>query len=248
MTAPNLPPTKLASELKIGDHVWNASINPDMDGVSEVLFAQPFAESGTEGITVLLGSGGSYRPRALHVDLDREVRVASVEEIAQAEAWAARHQVADSLNRLADLIHNGAVPLRKGQLQISQQFADVADLAEIGEALGIEVTSDHGRFHSVEWPKGHQSYESGLHVTWFAYAEKEPDPDPTGLAYTRADSDEDDPTPVSPTREPLHTGGVVDGGQLVDETDGLICNWCEDPERPDPRFHRDGQREHEPSA
>jgi hypothetical protein len=35
------------------------------------------------------------------------------------------------------------------------------------------------------------------------------------FGYSR---DADDPTPVSPARVPLHTGGVVDGGQLVDET------------------------------
>ena len=44
--------------------------------------------------------------------------------------------------------------------------------------------------------------------------------DPTGLDYTLADSEPDDPTPVSPGRVPLHTGAVVDGGQLVDETRG----------------------------
>ena len=41
------------------------------------------------------------------------------------------------------------------------------------------------------------------------------DPDSTGLAYTRADSEPDDPTPVSPARVPLHTGSVVDGGELI---------------------------------
>ena len=39
--------------------------------------------------------------------------------------------------------------------------------------------------------------------------------DPTGLGFSR---EADDPTPVSPARVPLHTGGVVEGGQLVDET------------------------------
>lgn len=44
-----------------------------------------------------------------------------------------------------------------------------------------------------------------------------------GLSYSR---EADDPTPVSPARVPLHTGGMVgpvDGGTLVDETvPGLI--------------------------
>jgi hypothetical protein len=38
------------------------------------------------------------------------------------------------------------------------------------------------------------------------------------LSYSRADSEADDPAPVSPARVPMHTGAVVDGGQLVDET------------------------------
>ena len=42
-----------------------------------------------------------------------------------------------------------------------------------------------------------------------------------GFDYTRADTDADDPTPVSPARMPLHTCGVVDGGQLVDESTPL---------------------------
>jgi len=41
------------------------------------------------------------------------------------------------------------------------------------------------------------------------------DPDATGLAYSRTDSEADDPTPVSPARVPLHTGSVVDGGELI---------------------------------
>lgn len=40
-----------------------------------------------------------------------------------------------------------------------------------------------------------------------------------GMSYTRADTEADDPTPVSPARVEPHFGGVVDGGQLVDETE-----------------------------
>lgn len=40
------------------------------------------------------------------------------------------------------------------------------------------------------------------------------EPVDVGLTYTRADTDED-PSPVSPARVPLHTGGVIDGGSLV---------------------------------
>lgn len=34
----------------------------------------------------------------------------------------------------------------------------------------------------------------------------------TGLTFSR---EPDDPTPVSPARVPLHTGSVVDGGELI---------------------------------
>jgi hypothetical protein len=53
--------------------------------------------------------------------------------------------------------------------------------------------------------------------------------DPLGLAYTRADDDAADPTPTGP-REPLHTGGMTEGG-LVDETPGLIVGDLADEQR-----------------
>jgi hypothetical protein len=67
--------------------------------------------------------------------------------------------------------------------------------------------------------------------------------DPTGLAYTRADDEPDDPTPVSPARVPLHTGGMTDGG-LVDETatPGAIDQDAEDAAAFDRGFMREHRR------
>lgn len=61
-----------------------------------------------------------------------------------------------------------------------------------------------------------QSVWCGGGCTQVADHPGECDPDATGLGYSR---EADDPTPVSPERVPLHTGAVVDGGQLVDETE-----------------------------
>jgi hypothetical protein len=50
--------------------------------------------------------------------------------------------------------------------------------------------------------------------------------DLTGLGFSR---EADEPSPVSPARVPLHTGGMVgpvDGGELVDETDDERCETC----------------------
>lgn len=51
----------------------------------------------------------------------------------------------------------------------------------------------------------------------------QPDADLAGLYYSR---EADDPTPVSPARVPLHTGGMVDGDRLVDETDSKPMPRC----------------------
>jgi hypothetical protein len=49
--------------------------------------------------------------------------------------------------------------------------------------------------------------------------------DPTGMGYSR-ETEPDDNRPVSPGRVPLHTGAMVDGNQLVDETDGDEAPPC----------------------
>lgn len=76
--------------------------------------------------------------------------------------------------------------------------------------------------HRADWVLVVHRYDDGRPdgETFLADADipVEPVADETGLTYTRADTEPDDPTPVSPARVPLHTGAVVDGGALVDET------------------------------
>jgi hypothetical protein len=55
-------------------------------------------------------------------------------------------------------------------------------------------------------------------VAAVAMVRNAPSADELGLNYTRADDDAEDPTQPGP-REPLHTGGMTEGG-LVDESDG----------------------------
>ncbi len=58
--------------------------------------------------------------------------------------------------------------------------------------------------------------DSGWAARMAAHETKDEVADPTGLTYSR---EADDPTPVSPARGgPVHTGVLVDGGELVDVT------------------------------
>lgn len=177
MNNPSVTATKPASDLQIGDQVQAESLNKHLDGVAEILFAQPYSEYGTTGMTALLSFGGTTQPRPVNVALNQTVTLASAEEVAEAKAAAERDQVADGLRSLAALVQDGSVPLNKGRMHVHESVGDIAEVAQIGEALGIPVVSS-GRMRSVEWPRGHESYQPGLHVTWYAYAPKDPEPEP----------------------------------------------------------------------
>jgi len=117
--------------------------------------------------------------------------------------------------------------------------ASLAEVREIADELGVKTDEHLDDRTRLVFKVGRVEYEL---LTWHpdgrpgepderdakieqltaelaalrAAAALQPDADPSGLGYSR---EADDPTPVSPARVPLHTGGVVDGGQLVDETD-----------------------------
>jgi len=89
--------------------------------------------------------------------------------------------------------------------------------------LRIKV-GDHVWYELYAWHKGGRG-DIGELERLRAEVERlraQVDADASGLTYTRADSEPDDPTPVSPARVPLHTGGPVgtvsDSTLVVDET------------------------------
>lgn len=209
-----------ADELKVGD--WLAASMAEDDFPTEVAALVPYstAENGPFIEITFRQPDGSLGhwpvlPEAV-------LTLATAAEVAAQQGRARRARVAEELVRLADLILKRELPLPASYSSpvVSFQLSrDVAAVERVAEVLGLKVERAE---RTVQAWMGVQG-EAPVTVYWSAYLPKEtapavdPDPDPTGLAYSRAD-DADDPTPVSPARVPLHTGGVVDGGRLVDET------------------------------
>lgn len=113
--------------------------------------------------------------------------------------------------------------------RILHEFLPSPWFKESGEVVFVKVHNYRkGRYVFVAYMQDNGFYDSTSY---------QPDgtvgvipTDPTGLAYSRADDGPDDPTPVSPARVPLHTGGMTDCG-LVDETPGLIVGDTADEQR-----------------
>jgi hypothetical protein len=97
--------------------------------------------------------------------------------------------------------------------RILHEFLPSPWFKESGEVVFVKVHNYRkGRYVFVAYMQDNGFYDSTSY---------QPDgtvgvipADPSGLSYSR---EADDPTPVSPARVPLHTGGMTDGG-LVDET------------------------------
>jgi len=225
--------TKRADELKPGDWLAAGPYNDRIDGTddAEVLFVHPFDNSKSVAITIQEVT--VPQPELIRLHADAEVTLLTEQDIAKARTEQSRDRLSDGLHALADLYQAHELPLPKYALQINLRPKDIDELRVIAEKLDLKIDADtygQSTTYCIEWPAGHKSYEDGVHVSWNVSvavekpAEPEPTKDPSGLGYTRADTDADDPTPVSPARVPLHTGGVVDGGELVDETEpGPVC-------------------------
>jgi hypothetical protein len=222
MTDPTVPPTKPAGDLEPGDYVIASDLYREAEGITEVLLSKPFGVPGRRDTMVIVSDGDLYEPESYRLPIDKPVRLASAQEVAEKEAAERRERVAGALRELADMVLNHELPIGGSYSEPVVSFRlgrDVAAVERVAEVLGLEV--DRQDRTAQAW-MGVQD-RAPLTVYWSASLPKEaapvvePDPDPTGLAYSRAD-DADDPTPVSPGRVPLHTGGVVDGGRLVDET------------------------------
>lgn len=216
-----VPATKPAGDLEPGDYVIAEDLMRSAEGIAEVLLAKKFGLPGRQDVSVHVSFDDRYEPESCRLPIDKPIRLASAEQVAEREAEGRRQDVASVLRQLALLIVDKRLPL-PGLYQgfgVTMNFGrDVALVERIGAELGLKVSDSYGTT-SVEWPAGQEP--GGLTATWSAYSPKKaeavpkPDPDLTGLLHSRADAD-NDPTPVG-AREPLHTGAMTDGG-LVDET------------------------------
>lgn len=245
----NVPPTKPASELQVGDWIHAGSLHSSLTGrIAEVVFARPYTEFGRREITVLAVLAETDKPLRYDREPNHHFRMVTAEEQAEAKGRAERAKGIADIRAFADWLEaNPGLPLSRLDMQVSPgslealPHLDVWDSGAEGRAElrrwadimgepvrdGADRTDVTKRFGGVEyraiaWHKDGRSdgpictperrLDHGHTVACGPMA------DPTGLAYTRADT-EDDPTPVSPARVPLHTGAVVDGGELVDETE-----------------------------
>jgi hypothetical protein len=233
---------KSGDQLTVGD--WLA---PDQvtDGAAEVLFAHAYPASAdgsrdNDGKHVQLSvrEQGKLVPYGTTVAGTTLFDLASDEDLAALRAAAERAQKIADIRALADWLESTPgvpVPSVSGQVSPGHEtlphldvwnsgVEGVAELRRLAGLMGAEVVSDDERtwatktfgdceYRAIAWHKDGRPAEPKPGTT----CEELADEDPTGLLHSRAD-DADDPTPVSPARVPLHTGGVVDGGQLVDET------------------------------
>lgn len=217
--------TKPAGDLERGDHVQAVDLHPDAEGIGEVLIAKTFGGVGREAVSILVSYGDRFEPDYCRLPANAPVRIATDAEVAATKDERRRDLMSEQLRDLAALIVDQKLPL-PGKYETAHLVfdfgRDIEAVEAVASVLGIGASDSYGTT-SVEWPA--EQSERGLTMAWQAYTPKKAEPesatlktDASGMDYTRADSEPDDPTPVSPARVPLHTGGVVDGGQLVDET------------------------------
>lgn len=170
-------PVKTFAELKTGDWIAPNNLGDAPTAAAQVLDVHPYLDqSGAAVVLVVYTEVGEHGPQAQHLYADQAVDLATAEEVKGMKAHAARVAVAAQLRTFADLIVSRELPLEHNRMHIAESAGDMEKLAAIGDSLGVEVKNGHGRYHSVDWPKGHEAYGPGLHVTWYAYAEKEPEP------------------------------------------------------------------------
>jgi hypothetical protein len=194
----------------------------DATGPARVLFVHPYLQDGQRWIDVTCEDRAGGAPVAEGFEYDATVRLATESEIAEMQKGGRRVQLVERLRSLADLIERHQLPLAEHWSHLDFHFDNAESIAEVAAKLGVSVAIDSAGRNSVIW--NDERLDGPLKVEWFTYVhDAEPEPeaaaDPTGLGYSR---EADDPTPVSPARVPLHTGGMVGpvgGGELVDETE-----------------------------
>lgn len=209
-------------------------------GPTEVRYVETFqiAQGGRETLIVHRPLGVDWVGTII-VGGNRWFTLAAEADLAEFRAGAERAQKIADIRALADWLEaNPDVPMPY-QVSAVEHWnenpgdptpsAAIATIRNLGQMYGVKLDEhldDRTRFIV---PFGAASYEL---VVWHEDGRPaEPEPlvvpaDPFGLAYTRADSEADDPTPVSPARVPMHTGGMTAEG-LVDETPAPVWHFSE---------------------
>ncbi|MEU7904155.1 hypothetical protein [Actinoplanes sp. NPDC049118] len=223
----NLPATKPASELQVGDWVGEEVTGLDRDS-AEIVTLYPFVPDDSRArVLIAYVQADTRTPYTTVFYAEDQVRVLTAEEIAAVRERGERAKRIADIRALATFLEgHPEVPMVPSGMRVQVDLHDSEGLRtvrDLGARFGRQPEERLDDRTVVNWSFGGSElaviawHLDGRPAEPGTTCEDLSDPDPTGLAYTRADT-EDDPTPVSPARVPLHTGAVVDGGQLVDET------------------------------
>jgi hypothetical protein len=217
--------TKPAGLLESGDWIDASSFGPDFEGPAEVRYIETYEDLGwRQWYSLLVVSGGvDPQPSTIRGAADRRVRLLTAAEIEKVKAEERRERLARQFEQLAEFARRGDIPFPASE-QLHFTLDTRAEVEAVAKALGLQTAARWGDGLQVSWPHGAMSYDEGLYVLWHtaekapAVAEPVPAVDDQGFGYSR--ELDDDPQVIRPhsPRLPLHTGAVVDGGQLVDET------------------------------
>jgi hypothetical protein len=242
---PNVRETKRADELKPGDWIAPRELLDAAAEVLHVLTYEKPDGTGTTVHLVVRKQGGVVPytdsvPSGTPFDLATEADLAELRE--QAER---AQKIADIRALAAWLEANPDVPMPV-RLSGQEQMADPSFHDGISPIEGVKRVREFAAKHGVKVDESDPTHTDAKVafgiveyklLSWHRDGRPvEPEAAPVasvnpfglspaanaevrerlGLAYSRADDETPDPTPTGP-REPLHTGGMTDGG-LVDET------------------------------
>lgn len=246
MTSPKVPEPEEVPVAKLTRGTWIQAIDEDGcdHGEAEVLHVEAYQGCAV----VPYRPQGASDPRTSYFDdAASTVPVLSAEHLAEMKAIAERATKIADIRSFADFLEsNPWAPIENLHMQWSPNpngdiwnsgTEGVAQVRQMAQQMGAEavqsnvMTKATRHFGPVEysliaWHKDGRPAEP-VTCNWCADPAS---PDPAlhpgdGRTHVPADdlgfgfSREDDPTPVSPARGgPVHTGAVVAGGELVDET------------------------------
>jgi hypothetical protein len=202
---------KRVGDLERGD--WFRPDFADFVSAACVRHVEPYrSDAWGNGIVLLYRPVGEQGADSHRLSADDQVPMLTDSEIDQAMDADRRELIAEQLANVIRLVRDPAFPLPAiwQAVKVEVTYADPVAVAKLARLLGVDLRETDVQVYAQR--DGNDDWCAGVDLVGSAF--KPGSPDPTGQLYSR---EADDPTPPG-ARGPLHTGGVVDGGQLVDET------------------------------
>lgn len=216
MTDPTVPDrkTKRADELERND--WFRPDFTDFASAARVRHAEPYpSDSWGNGVVLLYRAVGEQGAETHRLAADTQIVMLTEDEVEQAMDVDRRERIAAQLADVIRLVRNPDFPLPAvwQPVAVDFKYADPAAVARCAAVMGVEQQKAPGQVYARR--DGADDWSAGVDVCVLAFQPGPGEPKPGTTCEELSDPDPD-PTGM------LHTGGVVDGGQLVDETPGLV--------------------------